>query len=302
MTSSPSSHNVVCFGEVLWDILPTVSLPGGAPMNVAYHLKMLGNNPALITRIGTDENGSKLKSILEESEVDTSFFQVDQIHPTGIVLAKLGHNHEVTYDIVQPVAWDFIDWDHSFPSLLAEAEYFVCGSLASRNNVSRDTLYALLDQAQTKIVDINLRPPHYHRENLEYLMIKADILKLNLAELELIADWYSALPDTESRIKLIQDRFKINTLVVTLGGDGAMALHNGKFYQHSGYRVKVADTIGSGDAFLAGFIHQLLQSSPIDTALEFAGSMGALVAGYSGACPKYEVSEIKKLMDSNGEN
>ena len=302
MASVKSNHSVVCYGEVLWDILPTVSLPGGAPMNVAYHLKMLGSNPALITKIGTDENGKNLKSILEESEVDTSRFQVDQMHPTGIVIAKACHNHEVTYDIVQPVAWDFIEWDNSFPSLLAEAKYFVCGSLASRNKVSRDTLFALLDLAKTKVVDINLRPPHYHRANLEHLMIKADILKLNLAELELIADWYSTLPDIESRIKLIQDRFKINTLVVTMGGDGAIALHNGEIYKHTGYEVKVADTIGSGDAFLAGFINQLLHLSSIKTALEFACGMGALVAGYSGACPKYQVSEIKELINSNRNN
>ena len=133
MASVKSNHSVVCFGEVLWDILPTVSFPGCAPMNVAYHLKMLGNNPALIAKIGTDENGSKLKSILEESEVDTSRFQVDQMHPTGIVIAKAGHNHEVTYDIVQPVAWDFIEWDNSFPSLLAEANILFIRRIGSDN-------------------------------------------------------------------------------------------------------------------------------------------------------------------------
>ena len=53
-------HKVVCFGEVLWDILPGGAVPGGAPMNVAYHLHKQLKNPVLITRIGNDNEGGKL--------------------------------------------------------------------------------------------------------------------------------------------------------------------------------------------------------------------------------------------------
>src|SRR5688500_12129404 len=98
MTSS-TSHQVVCFGEVLWDILPTGALPGGAPMNVAYHLKKLGADPALITKIGPDDYGKKLVDMLSESGVSTQYFQTDKEYPTGLVYANVSDQHEVTYDI-----------------------------------------------------------------------------------------------------------------------------------------------------------------------------------------------------------
>src|SRR5215210_5874429 len=128
-----SQHRVVCFGEVLWDILPSGALPGGAPMNVAYHLKKLGTNPALITKIGTDDYGKKLVNILSDAGVTTEYFQVDYERPTGLVYANVNNHHEVVYDIVYPSAWDFIEWNDEFSALLQQAGYFVYGSLTSRN-------------------------------------------------------------------------------------------------------------------------------------------------------------------------
>ena len=294
-----SSHEVVCFGEVLWDILPTGALPGGAPMNVAYHLKKLGTNPALITKIGIDDHGEKLVNLLSESGVTTEYFQVDYDHSTGLVYAKPNEHNEVVYDIVNPVAWDFIEWNDDFTELLGEAQFFVYGSLTSRNKVSRETLYQLIDIAKTKILDINLRPPNYHRSHVEYLLGTADILKMNIAELELITGWFSHFTNTVDRVKLVQDHFGIKKIIVTMGGDGALVNDAGKIYHHAGYNVQVADTIGSGDAFLAGFIHKLSKGSSVENALEFASGMGAFVATCSGACPQYEISQITQLMHSD---
>jgi fructokinase len=297
----PSQHQVVCFGEVLWDILPSGALPGGAPMNVAYHLRKLGIDPALITKIGNDDYGEKLVNILSEGGVTTEYFQVDYQWPTGLVYANVNNHQEVVYDIVYPSAWDYIQWNDEFNSLLSEARFLVFGSLTSRNKESRDTLYQLLDIANTKVLDINLRAPHFNRLHIEYLLQKASILKMNEAELELITGWFSQFKSIEDRMRLIQNRFNIETLIVTLGGDGAIVSDKGTIYRHQGFRVDVADTIGSGDSFLAGFLSQLLQGSSIENALEFASAIGAFIATKQGACPQYEMSEITDLTNSNKE-
>lgn len=292
----PSLYPVVCFGEVLWDILPSGPLPGGAPMNVAYHLKKLGTNPALITRIGSDKYGEKLVNILSESGVSTEFFYIDDEHSTGLVYANVNDHQEVVYDIVYPSAWDFIQLKDEMKSLVEKAEYFVFGSLTSRNKVSRNTLSKLVEAAKIKVLDINLRPPHFHRSNIEYLLQKADILKMNIAELELITGWFSHFQTTEDRIKLMQDQFSIETLIVTMGGDGALVNHQGTIHRHSGFKVEVADTIGSGDSFLAGFLHQLRNGSSVEGALAFASGIGAFIATRPGACPEYELSQITDLI------
>ena len=236
-------HPVICFGEVLWDILPSGALPGGAPLNVAYHLKKLGIDPTVISRIGLDDYGKRLINLLSECGVSTEYFDVDYDHPTGLVYANLNDQHEVAYDIAYPSAWDFIEWKDEYASLTENAKYFVYGSLTSRNKTSRNTLEQLLEIAKTRVLDINLRPPHFHRTQVEFLLENADILKMNLAELELITGWFSEFASTEDRIKLIQDRFKINTVIITMGADGAIVNDGGKLHRHPGFRVTVADTI-----------------------------------------------------------
>jgi fructokinase len=298
MMPSSTQHNVVCFGEILWDILPDKSLPGGAPMNVAYHLKKLGNNPAMITKIGIDDLGKELIKVLSEKGINTGQFQMDYDHPTGVVYAQPNEHNEVTYDIVQPVAWDFIQWEDEFATLLKESEFFVFGSLTSRSEVSRKTLYQLLEIAKYRVLDINLRPPHFSRAHVEYLLRKADVLKMNLAELELITGWFNEFKTTEERMLLLQDQFNIDTIIVTMGGEGAMLIDKGLVCRHPGYKVQVTDTIGSGDAFLAGFLHKRLHGATAQQALSFACSTGALVATYSGACPDYDTEEITALMNS----
>ncbi len=291
-----NDHKVVCFGEVLWDILPSGAVPGGAPMNVAYHLHKQQKNPAVITSIGIDEKGEELIKIFSEYGVCTDFFQVDYEHETGKVFAEPNENNEVVYEIVKPVAWDYIKWEDDHEALVSNASYFVFGSLAARNQESKTTLLRLLEAAKTKVLDINLRAPHYNRRIVEELLAKADFLKLNIAELELITGWFSKHTSIEDRVRSITDKFKIQNMVVTMGGDGAMMYYNGKEYLHKGYKVEVVDTVGSGDAFLAGLIAKLLDNdSPVD-ALEFASGLGAFIATQKGACPEYNVDEIYNLL------
>jgi fructokinase len=291
-----SHYKIVCFGEVLWDILPNGAVPGGAPMNVAYHLHKLKKEPALITRIGVDEEGKELLNIFSGHGICTDFFQVDYDHETGKVYAKPNEHNEVTYDIVKPVAWDFIDWDDDFSELIRHAQFFVFGSLAARNKQSKDTLFGLLEMANTKVLDINLRAPHYDRNIVEELMKQADFVKMNLSELELITGWVADYSSIEDRMKSIRDKFSIDNMVVTMGGDGAILHMNGETIKHDGFKVEVMDTVGSGDAFLAGLLSRILENASSKDALEFASAMGAFIATKKGACPDYNTSDVHSLI------
>ena len=186
MNLPENRYPVVCYGEILWDVLPDDIVPGGAPMNVAYHLNKLGIQPALITRVGLDNEGKKLILLMEKNGISTDFFQMDFERNTGKVIATTDGSEEVTYDILKPAAWDYINWDDQFTSLVSDAGYFVYGSLGIRSEESRNTLLRLLEAAKYKVLDINLRSPHYSRTTIEKLLKSADLLKLNLTELELI--------------------------------------------------------------------------------------------------------------------
>lgn len=294
----PDTKKVVCFGEILWDILPAGAVPGGAPMNVAYHLRKLGLNPGIVTRVGIDDRGKKLIDLLNEHGISTDHIQLDYDIPTGIVNAAANAHGEMQYDIVAPAAWDFIALDDATLELVKEASHFIFGSLVNRNAVSRNTLFSLLEAAQQKVLDINLRPPHFDRRLVEDLLRHADMVKMNIAELELITGWFASYKNVTDRIGVIQDRFKIPSIIVTMGGDGAIVDIAGERYKHNGYVVEVADTIGSGDAFLAAFIFKQLNNDGPAASLAFASALGALVASKTGGWPAYEINDILNLAAS----
>jgi len=291
------AFGVICFGEVLWDILPSGAKPGGAPMNVAYHLQKLGINTALISRVGNDDRGDQLIELLKKNRVGTDLIQRDNQHSTGTVIANIQQDYEVSYEIVHPVAWDYIEWKDTLSAEVQQAQFFLYGSLASRSTQSFNTLQQLIEKAKTRIVDINLRPPWFTQTLVESLLNSVDIVKLNEHELALIAGWYKNLHEMNDQVKYVQDKFSIPTVIVTRGGKGAMVCKEGKLMTQQGYQVNVIDTVGSGDAFLAGFLLKTSQGAEINDCLTYANALGALVASKPGGCPDYKPEEVSFMMD-----
>jgi fructokinase len=286
----------ICYGELLWDVLPSGAMPGGAPMNVAYHLQKFGMQALPISRIGKDKWGDNLIALLNRQSINTQYIQIDEQYPTGIVNAFLKENNEIEYDIVYPVAWDFISLQKNLIPLVEKAPYFVFGSLASRNDISKNTLLQLLEAANIKVLDINLRPPHFNKTVLEILLHRADILKLNDHEVKIIAGWLNDYNTITEQANSIQEHFQIETILITEGANGALINDKGSFYKHEGYKVKTQDTIGSGDAFLAGYLFQLDNNSTPEQALQFANALGAFIATQPGACPEYSKQQVYKMM------
>lgn len=284
-------YTAVCFGEILWDVLPDKILPGGAPMNVAYHLNQLGVPSAMISRVGQDDLGRQLLEFITSKNVTGDFVQVDSNHETSRVLAKLDGN-SVTYDIIKPVAWDYIEYNRQLQQLISRTPYFIFGSLGARSEVSRQTLFELLEVARHKVLDINLRKPHFDKSTLEHLLRHADVLKLNEDELHLLSGWFGFGGDDKEQIIAFQDKFHLNMILTTRGDKGAMVVNDGQLYEHPGFKVTVADTIGSGDSFLAAFLSKFINGTPVVDALKFATGMGAFVATKHGACPVYTPEEV----------
>ena len=249
-----SGNYICCFGEMLWDMLPSGKLPGGAPMNVALHLENLGIEVALISKIGNDPLGDEIIDFVKQKNCPTNWIQRDSQHSTGIVEVNITNRTSVTYNIVHPVAWDFIASTQEAMEKAKGAYAFVYGTLACRDPHSRESLLNLLNNtAALKIYDVNLRPPHYSKELIETLLQKADIVKMNEDELAIIAGWFDPTDSPISeKAKLIKAKFGLQAVIVTRGGEGALMLNETGLHQSKIYKVEVKDTIGSGDSFLAG--------------------------------------------------
>lgn len=294
--------NAVSFGEVLFDVFGEEKKIGGAPLNLALRTASFGFPVAIISAVGNDEDGQIICDYIKENQIDTSGIITAQDYDTGVVQVTLNERGSATYEIKFPAAWDFIETNENTQNIVKNADVFFYGSLACRNNASKNTLLSLLDSnpEMFKVFDVNLRKPFYNIELLEKLMNKADFIKFNDEEiLEIAADLGFKSENLEKNIRFISEKTNTGSVCVTLGKHGSILLWNDQLYRHEGYPVKVADTVGAGDSFLASLIAKLLSDKNPDEALNFASAVGALVASHSGANPKIENSEIGVFIQQN---
>ncbi|SDT32839.1 fructokinase [Mucilaginibacter mallensis] len=282
----------ICFGEILWDVLPDGPQPGGAPLNVAYHLNKMGMATSLVSKIGNDEDGKKLAQLLDDWGIKSHLLQTDEEYPTSQVIAKMNNGNEVSYEIIYPVAWDFINYSDSITKQLQPSTYFIYGSLASRNETSRKTLFEILESDVIKVLDINMRPPYIGKDLLGDLLEKANIVKFNQAELEMVQMLFGSTSYNEAaQVIFIQHHFNISEVIITKGEFGASYYKNDKGYHVWGSEVKVVDTIGSGDSFLAAFLAGHYLNEEPQVILKNAIAMGGFIATRKGGCPDYQLSE-----------
>jgi fructokinase len=291
------NKKIVCFGEVLWDVLPTEKIAGGAPMNVCIRLQSLGVDAKIISKIGNDALGNELLAIIKDKNVATNLIQIDNQFSTGEVLVHLNENGSATYNIVYPSAWDKIELSNENILAVKEADALVYGSLACRNEVSKNTLLELLKIAKYKIFDVNIRPPFYSISFIKEMMELADLIKLNDDELLEVAHALgSESDDIETNILFLSQLTNTTSICVTKGKHGAVLFTNNQFFNHNGFEVKVADTIGAGDSFLAGFLSKFLYQTDYQKAIEYGCAIGALVASQNGANPEIDFQKIIKIL------
>lgn len=284
---------IYCYGEVLWDMLPTETLAGGAPLNVCINLNKLGSRATIISAVGKDQEGDELVLYLAQNNIDQDFIQQKDELPTGKVLVNLDDPLKAVYEIVRPVAYDAIEYAQ-LPEIIAEeVDFLIFGSLALRDVISRETLLELLRQPFTKVFDINLRPPHYDQELMKSLLKVADWVKLNDDEFDEVCFWYGIAPDDQQVFSKLANEWGAKLICVTRGDKGASLFYNQQVFDHPGYPVHVADTIGTGDAFLAALLNSYTMDKNPEEMLNNACALGAFVAGKKGGNPAYQPSAIE---------
>ena len=288
----------VCFGEILFDVFPDMERIGGAPLNVASRLSSMGINVEMISKVGADEKGERLLAYLKSRNIETRNILKDDHHPTGVVEVSLTESGSATYDIAYPSAWDKIVLTNDIINSVKNANAFIFGSLVCRDEVSRRTLFELIPKAQYRVLDFNLRPPHYSEELLKELVQHAEFIKFNDDELfEIAAVLGCKYHSLEQNLLFMAVKSNAKTICVTKGRHGAVLLHEKKLYYNSGYKINVKDTVGAGDSFLGTLLAKLLRGLEPQKALDVACAVGALVAGREGANPEITPETLNSFIE-----
>ncbi|HUF27332.1 MAG TPA: carbohydrate kinase [Gemmatimonadaceae bacterium] len=281
----PPIQDILCVGEVLWDALPAGLFLGGAPFNVACHLRAAGVPATLVSRVGADALGEEVLRRAARYGVGVDLVQTDPALPTGFVRVTVDDSGNAEFEIVEPSAWDAIEPTDALLARAAAARAIVFGSLAQRNTVTRATIERLWDAKGLMVFDANLRPPYDDREIIRRSLQRADIVKLNDDELRRLATWFDLGPDMREATAALARAFACTIVCVTRGRDGAVLWHDGRWTEQPGFEVEVRDTVGAGDAFLAVLLAGLLAGTDDSTLLRHATLMGAWVVTQSGAVP-----------------
>ena len=285
---------IVGIGEILWDVFPQGKVLGGAPANFAYHVSQFGFNGYAVSAIGKDADGNELVELLNDKQLRTHIEEVN--FPTGTVQVTLSGKGIPHYEICEGVAWDNIPFTDELRSLAQRTKTVCFGSLAQRSPVSYATINRFLEEVPEgamKIFDINLRQSFYTRELIETSLQKCNVLKINDDEVKLVATLFGW--DDHSEIEVARRLIKsyaLDILVLTKGTEGSYVFTATETSYLPTPCVEVADTVGAGDSFTAGFVASLLQGKSITEAHQKAVDVSAFVCTQRGAMPVLPASLI----------
>jgi fructokinase len=280
---------VVGLGELLWDIFADSRRPGGAPANVAFQAQQLGCRGVVCSRVGRDALGDELVEFLAGQGLATDAIQRDPAHSTGTVTVDTRRADHPSYIIHENVAWDHLALDDGLRRLMSEAAAVCFGTLAQRSPESRNTIQRALTLVGRQcliVYDVNLRQHWYRREWVERSLAKADVVKLNVDEVKLLADLLEPWPaEPVPFARAIQERYAVEVVCITRGANGCLLVGPDEVVDLAGVTVDVVDAVGAGDAFTAALIYGRLHHWPLKAQAALANEVGALVAGRPGAMP-----------------
>jgi fructokinase len=287
MDDSVSAKSPLIFGEVLFDCFPDgAAVLGGAPFNVAWHLHGMGLAPLMISAVGNDQHGQQVLGKMKDWGMDASAIQTSEEYPTGRVTVSFDEG-EPSYDIVPDQAYDHVAIS-PLSELLVTRQHSLLyhGTLALRTDHTKQQIAKLIDDYQIPVfVDVNLRDPWWHEQDVKGTIGRAKWVKLNQSELSMITG-----KNTQGEAHLIQAaealfaRHNMELLIVTLGKNGALCLHKEGFVQGNPVPVKnLVDTVGAGDSFSAVMIAGILQKWPLQQTLDKALAFASAVCEMRGA-------------------
>lgn len=287
-------------GAALKDVVSFERAPGGAPANVAAAVAKYGHGASMITKLGSDAFGDFLVEQLGNAGVETDKVLRTTEANTGLAFVSLKENGERDFSFYRKPSADLLFTEEDL-----KAEWFGKGDVlhfcsvdlveSPMKQAHKHAIHSMKEKGGLISFDPNVRLPLWdHAEDcraaiLEFLPY-AHIVKISDEELEFI----TAICDVE---KAIQSLFTgdVQAVIFTKGAAGADLYIKDAKWESSGYKVKVHETTGAGDAFIGGFLYKLLEagattenlvellSEKQSEILRFANASGALTTAGKGA-------------------
>lgn len=279
---------IAAFGEILYDVYANSKNLGGAPLNFIYHINKLTGSGKIISRVGKDDLGDEAIGFLTSKGLLTDAIQIDDEHKTGVAKVELDEKGVPTFNIEQNRAYDFINInENKSVEILKDIDCLYFGTLAQRNDVSRNSLHKLFDKPIKYFCDINIRQKYYTKEILSDCLNAANVVKLNLEELKLMDELFMGGEyDVHNGSKKLMEKFNIEMLAVTKGTDGSSLFRLDETDNNKPGQGSVVDTVGAGDAFASILCLGYLNNWELGRINKLANEFAGQICMIEGALPK----------------
>lgn len=299
--SAPVARTVVGLGELIWDMLPDGRSMGGAPSNFAYQSRLLGDRAVVASRVGDDELGREALRALRRAGVEAGYVQIDSEHPTGTVGVEIDARGEPHFTVNPNSAWDYLELSPRLAELARQADAVCFGTLGQRHPRAMETILSFVGLSSPRalrLFDVNLRHSFFSADMLVRSLELASIVKFNSDELSIAARMLGLHASGEEELsRRLIALHGLDLVAITSGERGSLLFTEARRVEHTGYKVKVADTIGCGDAFAAALAHCLLRGLSLEAASEAANRLGAWVATRAGATPDATPRMIEGILN-----
>ena len=254
--------------------------PGGKGANQAVAASRLGATTTLIGRLGKDSFGAELKAFLGDQGIDLGYLVETAEAHTGTAIITLAEADNTI--VVIPGANGVVDADDVSVVPLLKGDVAV-----SQFEIPLPAIAAFFARAREAGATTLLNPAPAQKMPGELLAL-ADILVLNETELGFLAS--IELSDHDEAAKIIDVARKLRaredqTICVTLGKRGVLALNGREEIAVPGRAVKAVDTTGAGDCFVGALAAQLADDVPLRAALAFANAAASISVQRMGAGP-----------------
>jgi len=291
---------IAAFGELLWDLLPSGKVLGGAPANFIYRINSFGDDGTLLSKVGNDKAGRDAREAIKKLGLSDENIQTDYEFSTGSVKVKIDAHGNPDFNIITDVAYDHIEINAEMIDAFTEADCVCFGTLVQRYGISKNTLRELIHEAPdvVKFLDINLRKKCYTAASVEESLRMTNILKANDEELLITKELLGLKGENlKDLAREVLKTFNIKIILCTLGSNGAFCLtQDDVFHYDPGYQISLGDTVGAGDAFSAGFVHYYMNGESIEESLRFGNASGAMVSTTTGATSPVSKEQILDFM------
>lgn len=316
-----NKNKVVALGELLIDFTengiseqgnPLLEAnPGGAPCNVLAMLTKLGVSTAFIGKVGKDQFGKMLRQKIEAMGIDARYLYEDEKIHTTLAFVHTYEDGDRDFSFYRNPGADMMLTEDEIPdTLIQTADIFHFGTLSMTHEGVRNATkraVAVAKKAGCLIsFDPNLRPPLWDsleeaKEQTAYGMERCDILKISDNEVQ----WFTGKEDYDEGIRMIQEKYQIPLIVLSMGKDGSRAYYGKSRVEEKPFlQEKTIETTGAGDTFGACILNYVLEhglehleEKHLSEMLIFANAAASIITTRKGAlCVMPEKDEILSLI------